>query len=276
MTKENHYADSHPERKPNGVPRHKPGKKGRNREASYKQDDPDSHNDICKHKDPDPDDPGNPEEAQTPDCHTHRRQNKYQKMYHHPECVKGPTDFHYYKIPNACCHLRPRCVCREGYRLHRDYRSLPARRRRIPDNACNVGRVYSQDYSYIFWIQLYRSIHHQHQTLLTVNYGGKPHTRNVNRRCCARNTPVPTLIFAYNSRKPLPTTQEPEEYGTVNFPMSYIHNFQSGLCPAGLFRRVSSEKHRQNHPHRTHQSGSAHRSFSTARLLPYICQAELP
>ena len=61
MTKENHYADSHPERKPNGVPRHKPGKKGRNREASYKQDDPDSHNDICKHKDPDPDDPGNPE-----------------------------------------------------------------------------------------------------------------------------------------------------------------------------------------------------------------------
>lgn len=48
-------------------------------------------------------------------------------MYHHPECVKGPTDFHYYKIPNACCHLRPRCVCREGYRLHRDYRSLPAR-----------------------------------------------------------------------------------------------------------------------------------------------------
>lgn len=99
-----------------------------------------------------------------------------------------------------------------------------------------------------FWIRLYRSIHHQHQTLLTVNYGGKPHTRNVNRRCCARNTPVPTLIFAYNSRKPLPTTQEPEEYGTVNFPMSYIHNFQSGLCPAGLFRRVSSEKHRQNHP----------------------------
>ena len=65
MAKENHYADSHPERKPNGVPRHKSGKKGRNREASYKQDDPDSHNDICKHKDPDPDDPGNPEEAQT-------------------------------------------------------------------------------------------------------------------------------------------------------------------------------------------------------------------
>ena len=26
----------------------------------------DSHNDICKHKDPNPDNPGNPEEAQTP------------------------------------------------------------------------------------------------------------------------------------------------------------------------------------------------------------------
>ena len=43
----------------------------------------------------------------------------------------------------------------------------------------------------------------KHQTLLTVNYGGKPHTQNVNRRCCAHNTPVPTLIFAY---KPLRTT----------------------------------------------------------------------
>ncbi|KAA2337173.1 hypothetical protein F2Y46_23085 [Bacteroides caccae] len=66
MTKENHYADSHPEKKPNGVPHHKPGKKGSNQEASYKQDDPDSHNDICKHKDPNPDDPSNPEEAPTP------------------------------------------------------------------------------------------------------------------------------------------------------------------------------------------------------------------
>ena len=44
---------------------------------------------------------------------------------------------------------------------------------------------------------------HKHQTLLTANYGGKPHTRNANRRCCAHNTPVPTLIFAY---KPLRTT----------------------------------------------------------------------
>ena len=72
----------------------------------------------------------------------------------------------------------------------------------------------------IFWIRLYRSIHHQRQTLLTVNHGGKPHTRNVNRRCCARNTPVPRSfnICLPRFRKPLPTTLGTGKYGTQPFP----------------------------------------------------------